>query len=204
MKRVTGFLCISCLSILHFVAPMVAGEEAPLQSFDGLLRVERPKFDVAYVDPDADFSVYSKFMILEPGIAFKKNWKREHGNVSNSDMERIRRRLAALFTEVFTDVLEDAGYPVVSAPGDDVLLVRPALVDLDISAPDTLSSGRSRTFVTGAGAMTLYVEAYDSVTGAILARAIDRKAARDTGHFNLSSSVYSSSEARKVLTDRGP
>ena len=80
------------------------------------------------------------------------------------------------------------------------LLVRPAIIDLDVSAPDTMTAGRSRTFTTNTGAMTLYIELHDSVTGAILARAADRKAARNSGAFSLSSSVYNSSEARKMLT----
>jgi hypothetical protein len=62
-----------------------------------------------------------------------------------------------------------------------------------------MTAGRSRTYVTNAGAVTIYIELLDSTTGALLARAIDRKAARDFSTFQISSSVYNSAEARRML-----
>ncbi len=45
----------------------------------------------------------------------------------------------------------------------------------------------------------MYIELYDSVTGQILARAIDRKAARESMHFQISSRAKNVQEARRVL-----
>jgi len=67
-------------------------------------------------------------------------------------MEKIKADVAELFREVFTEKLGmDGGYEIVEAAGDDVLLVRPAIIDLDITAPDTMSAGRSRTYTSSAG-----------------------------------------------------
>jgi hypothetical protein len=42
-----------------------------------------------------------------------------------------------------------------------------------------MTSARSESFTTSAGSMTLYAELYDSVSGEILARAMDRR--QDSG-----------------------
>ena len=178
-----------------------AAEGGPEITHDGLHRVPDAKVAGAYVKPDADFSGYQRIMLLEPYIAFKKNWQRDHRDVSKTDMERIKRRGAELFKTTFTDVLEAGGYPVVYDEGDDVLLIRPALIDLDVAAPDTLKAGRTRTFTTNAGAVTLFIELYDSVSGEILARAVDRRTGRDSrSSWRMSgTSVHNSAEARRVF-----
>jgi hypothetical protein len=187
-----------CLVALSLVAAAASAQDPP-ESIEGLKLVPGSKAATVYADPNADFKQYGKFVILEPYVAFKKHWERDHRRVSHSEMERIKQRLAQLFVEVFSEVLEEGGFPVVTGAGDDVLVLRPALVDLDITAPDTNTAGRSRTYSTTAGAVTLYIELLDSTTGALLARAVDRKAARDYPTFQLSSSVFNSAEARKVL-----
>jgi hypothetical protein len=57
--------------------------------------------------------------------------------------------------------------------------------------------------------MTLLLEIYDSETGAILARAVDRQESRETGQWQISSSVSNAADAQliaakwaKVLRDR--
>jgi hypothetical protein len=188
------------LFCMFFLTSSVAvAADNPEISYDGLVRKHDAKAAAVYVKPGADFSIYKRVRILDVYIAFKKDWQREHRGVTKNDMERIKRRLAEMFREVFVDVLEKGGYPVVYEDGDDVLLIRPAIIDLDITAPDVMTAGRSRTYVTSAGAATLYIELYDSTTGEILARAIDRKSGRNYGSWRMSSSVTNSAEARRIL-----
>ena len=74
-------------------------------------------------------------------------------------MERIKADVAKLFNEVFKERLEmNDGYKVVGEAGEDVLLLRPAIIDLDITAPDVPSGGRTRTYTSTTGAATLYIE----------------------------------------------
>ncbi len=166
------------------------------------------KVAAAYIDTDADLSVYDKIMILDCYVAFKKDWEKDHTQssasrirISSSDMEKIKADVAELFREVFTEKLGgDGGYKIVEAAGDDVLLVRPAIIDLDITAPDTMGAGRSRTYTSSAGAATIYIELYDSVTGDILARAIDRKAARNvSGYMSYTNRVTNRADSRRML-----
>jgi hypothetical protein len=60
-----------------------------------------------------------------------------------------------------------------------VLRVRTALVDIRVSAPDRELAARERVYSRDAGEAKVVFEARDSVTGALLGRAIDGKTAGD-------------------------
>lgn len=202
-----------CLSLLFTVllsvmaSPAMAEDEAEPEkfTFDNLVPVEESRVQMAYIDPDADFSVFERVAILEPHVAFRGNWQRDQNrspttNVRQRDMDRIKRDVATLFERVFMDRLEASGYEVVDVSGPDVLVVRPAIIDLDITAPDTRSAGRSRTFTAGAGAATLYLELWDSHSGNIIGRAADRRAARSTGtRLTWNNSVTNTAEAQRMM-----
>jgi hypothetical protein len=60
-----------------------------------------------------------------------------------------------------------------------------------------MSAERSRTFTASAGAATLYIELFDSVSGAIIGRAADRQAVRNAaGSVSWSNRVTNTAEAR--------
>ncbi len=82
---------------------------------------------------------------------------------------------------------------------DDILVLRPAIMDLVVTAPDVDSASRGRTYTASAGAMTLYMEFYDSVTSSILGRVVDRQNARDTGMMQISSKVHNKAEADRMF-----
>ena len=185
----------------------LAQDELPA-TFDGLELVENSRAAATYVSPDADFSQYDQVMLLDSYVAFRKDWKKDYNRdavtlsqrVSDQDMERIKQGMAELFKEVFVEeITRDDGYKMSDTAGENVLLVRPAIIDLDVTAPDTQSASRSYTFVDSAGAATLYIELYDSVSGDILARSIDRREGRDYGRMQWNSSVANRSEARRIL-----
>ncbi len=175
-------------------------------SFDGLELIEDSNVAAAYIDPEADFSVFQRVAILDPFVTFRSNWQRDvnrssrRGRIRASDMERIKADVASLFKEVFTERLEaDDGFEVVVFADYDVLLLRPAIIDLDITAPDTRSGGRSRTYIASAGAATLYIELFDSVSGTIIGRAIDRRASRIPGRAAWAGRVTNTAEARRMF-----
>jgi Protein of unknown function (DUF3313) len=146
-----------------------------------------------------------RLIILEPLVAFRKNWQRDFNRqsaqrrITDADMERIMDGMKELFLEVFTEELEKSGYPVVEEPGENVLIIRPAIIDLDVAAPDIPGSARTRSYVTSAGAARLYAEFFDSVTGQILARVVDYKRAPDWGSFQWATSASNRAEARRVI-----
>lgn len=188
---------------------LLAQEDSmPETSFDGLELVPESRAAVSYVRPDTDFSVYNQIMLLDCYVAFAKNWQRDFnrqslslsGRVSDKDVTRMKTDMAKLFKDVFIEELSEVGgYPQSEAPAENVLLIRPAIIDLKVTAPDTRSADQSYTFVNSAGAATLYIELYDSVSGEILARAIDRKAGRDYGRMTWSTSSSNRAEARRQI-----
>ncbi len=201
---------IAALSIALLGSPLAMAEDESDASsqqltFDNLVPVKDAAVALAYIDPEADFTVFKRVAILEPKVAFRSNWQRDQNrsrtrNISNRDMERMKSDVATLFERVFEERLEAAGYEVVDVANDDVLLLRPAIVDLDVTAPDTRSPGRTSTFASTAGAATLYIELFDSITGEILGRAADRQSVRrNGGMLSWSNSVTNNAEARRMF-----
>ena len=183
----------------------------PKVTSDGLNLVEGTEAAAVWVLDGADFSEYSSVMIVDVGVSFKKNWRRDFNRdamslssqVSKSDAEKIKQRVADEFKKVFTAELENAGYEVtdydLKLAEDDILVLRPAIVDLVVTAPDTNSASMSRTYVASAGAMTLYLEFFDSVTSSLLGRVVDRKAARDSSVMQISSRTRNKFEADRMF-----
>ena len=99
--------------------------------------------------------------------------------MSESDAEKIKQRISDEFKKVLTEELEKAGYEVadynIKLAEDDILALRPAIIDLVVTVPDDGLSGMSHTYAGDSGGMTLYLEFYDSVSSSILGRIIDRK-----------------------------
>ena len=185
--------------------PAMAADEPP-KEWDGLARVSSKKLDHLYKLPEADFSGYKRVRLDPIEVEFDKNWKPNQNErsssrrLTNEDLERIKKALAEEFRKVFTEELTKNGYPVVEESDDDVLRVSAAIVNLYITAPEKMSAGRSRTYTTSAGHMTLAVELRDSVTGKLMARAVDSVQGRDTGNFMVTNSVTNMSSARTALS----
>jgi hypothetical protein len=104
-----------------------------------------------------------------------------------------------LFQETFRAELARGGYTLVDAAGPDTLQVTPAIVNLLITAPADASVGRSRTYTSDSGRMTLVVELRDSVTGEVLARAIDTRSGRGSGQLTWTNRVTNMADARQAI-----
>ena len=166
---------------------------------DGLERVAGSRVARAWVKPGVDFSQYTEVGLLDCFVSFRRNWRMSHSGVRTRDMERIKSTLSDEFRTVFTTELENGGFPVVTEADDHVLLIRPAIIDLDVAAPQTNTGGRSDSFTASPGVMTLVIELYDSVSNEILARAIDRRRARNVGNIQWATSGSNRAAARRIL-----
>lgn len=183
MKNTVKLLTLATILSIVLSPAAFAKKSHPDVTFDGLERVKKSKADLVYVLPEADLSGYNRVIILEPEIAFRKNWQSDQNSgrgvnrVSNKDMERMIKGGKEIFLDEFSKVLKKKGYEMADEPDDDVLLVRPAIVDLDVKAPDpnNMNSMWSKVYSEEAGEATLVIELYDSVTKQILVRAIDHK-----------------------------
>ena len=209
MKYVKSITLI-CLSLtLVYTAMAFAKEkvELPEVTVEGLVRVPDSELAIVYADPEADLSHFKRVKLLEPYVAFKKDWQRNYNRtatsrigMTSSDMDRIKSDMAKEFNQVFTEVLEKGGYPVVEEAAEDVLLIRAAIVDLNPTAPDTRSPGINRTYTQSAGDMSLYIELYDSQTGDIIAKALDKQVdGRHSGYYTWANPASNSAAARRIL-----
>lgn len=204
-KLLYGFVSTMLTASLVSSATFAA-DELPERTDDGLVRQDARHLDVLYWRPGASLEPYRRVAILDPYVAFRKNWERDQNEdrrlyrVTAEDMERIRDVLADEFREEFTRELEErGGYEIVDVAADDVLVLRPAIVNLDVAAPDIETPDARRSYTASAGSMTLYMELYDAATNELIGRAIDQREGMDTGGFQVTNSVTNRAEADRIL-----
>lgn len=208
-RDVVTLLTVLMLCTFGLGPAFAAEKEEPAQvSHDGLRLLPDTEAAIVYLKPDTDFTGYKRIMILEAYVAFRKGWAADQRRtsvhkVTNRDIERMKGDVGKLFREVFVEELDaKGGYAVVESADNDVLLLRPAIIDLEVAAPDLDSPGRSYNFAASAGAATLFLEVYDSVSGEILARVLDRKVASTPGHvMRWTNKVTNRAAARQVLAE---
>lgn len=199
----TGLLT-ACL----MATPVFAKKDLPAYNEDGMKLIKDTRMSTIYADPDADLSAYKKIMLEDASVAFKKNWQRDKNRdsayssaftIKDSDVQRIKEDVATLFKEVFTKELIAGGYQLVETPGEDVLIVKPAIVDLDVVAPDVRSSFAGRSYSESAGEMTLDLELFDSQTNDLIVKAKDRKRDFQTGYMEWRTSVSNRAAAMRMM-----
>jgi len=162
-----------------------AAEPPPQVSPEGLHLVKQTKQRLVYMKPGASFAQYQRVAILDCYVEFQKNWQQDYNRdaasldsrVSDADVQRMKTGLASEFKRVFSEELQKkGGYQVVDVAAPDVLLLRPALLNVAVTAPDVMSANVRSVVVRSAGQATLYLELWDSATNTILARVMDAKA----------------------------
>jgi len=178
-------------------------KDAP-KEWDGL--EQRPSKNVAllYVRPGATLEGYKHVRLERLQVSFDKNWdpnagRRGVNQITAADFEKMKNALADEFAKVVKEELAKGGYDVVTEPGEDVLDVTPFVIDLYVVAPQKMTAGRSTTYTTDTGRMTLVAEMRDSDTGQILVRVVDKRWAPSTGTWQMSSSVTNMGAARQVI-----
>jgi len=205
-KLVRAFLVVTLVIGAGIFSPIADAKkkELPPVSPEGLKLVPNTKVSAVYMRDGANFSGYDKVAILDCYVAFVKDWKRDQNDganpfkVSDKDVTRIRTELAAMFKDVFGKSLTAKGETLTTTGGTGVLILRPAILNLDVTAPDTMDPG-SRTFSASAGTATLYLELLDGVSGELLMRVMDAEEAGDYGLAQVRNSVTNRSDAERML-----
>ena len=204
---------ITLLGILTLTTGCAStSDKLPPVSEEGLKRVENTRVDALYVDPHADFSEFKRFAIADVDVSFRRNWLRDQNQtrtqpghrVSQQDANKIRAAVADSFKLIFTEELEKAGYTVVDPATaengpNDLLLLHPDILDLDVTAPDITSPGRTRTYTACGCSMTLSLELFDAMSGSLLARITDRKKAPDQRPMRITNSVTNKADADRIM-----
>ena len=135
---------------------------------------------LAYIDPNAQWSRYTKIQ-LQP-VEF---WAAEDSKVSTSDQQM----LTSYFYNVLNTDLEK-NFTLVDQPGPDVMTLRVALMDattatpglrsLSVIVPQARILNGLQSLATGSyafvGSAQAEMKATNSVTGEVLAEAVDQRA----------------------------
>ena len=200
---------LSLLATLLTLGCASTSETVPTTTPDGLDLVRSDKHSAVYVKPEAQLDIYNEFAIVPCEVAFRKNWQRDCNSshrssgqqIKERDIDRIKRELGEECTTFFTDALsEEPSYNLVTEwqQGQDVLLVRPNIVNLNITSPDVSSPSMTRSYSASAGSMTLYLELIDAETSEVLVRAYDSKADPDS-FVNYANKITNRQAADRML-----
>lgn len=173
-------------TIALLALPVIADAKTPA-TWDGLVHVKAKRLDTAYLKPFADFRPYNKVMLDPAEVAMAKDWQRDYNlrrgslasRVSDDDVRKGIEEAQQALDDMLAKRFAEAGFEVVSAPGPDVLRLTVAIIDLNITAPDTQTAARARTYSLEAGQATLVIEARDSVSNQLMGRGVDRRTAGD-------------------------
>lgn len=203
----TGFLIILAVAIASCSAssPTIQeGEDAEV-SFDGLHRIDNARFASAWADPTIDFSRYSKVIPGGAEFEFRAVEKssgttraRSTGNefwISDENRERLKEETSAIFAE---ELANSTRFEVTDTKGDDVLITRGAMLDIVSNVPPE-QMGRGDIFLSSVGEITIVVEIVDSMSNAVIFRAVERRAASRTGGTGIrANSVTTWAEVRRL------
>ncbi len=202
IRTLVPLLLVLCATTL---AGCATSRPAPPEEWDGLVLRPGTRLSAIFVKPDAEIVAYRNVLLDPVQVSFARNWDPNRGGRSSAsrlnadDLAAIKTDLAELFRETFRAELARGGYLLVDEPGPDTLRVAAAIIDLYVTAPDTRSPGRTRTYTANSGRMTLVAELRDSESGEILARAVDRRSGRSTGTLSVTNSVTNSADARRAI-----
>lgn len=172
-----------------------------------LHRVDHSRADIAYIDPNADFSRFSKVMIEPLGV---NNIEIIQPDTRGSMMRRgdwelndkDRQGLQEMYRAAMVKQLQERGhFPVVDEPGDDVLLISAMITAIAPSAAkdDNRSrpAGRSYVITEGAGSIAVAVTFADSETGEVYALVKDSRGTAN--NWGLNNSVSNRADVQRMF-----
>lgn len=174
-------------------------------SFDGLVRVDNARFAGAWVDPEVDLSRFKKIMPGGAEFEFRSVDKVSSSAARSSSQreffisESDQLKLEQMMDEIFNEELSKSEiYEITDEPGPDVMIVRGGLLDIVSYVPPDIR-GRGNIYLDQVGAATLVIEIVDSLTGEVVARAVERSAAEPAGSMGMqSTSVTNWQEVRRL------
>jgi len=203
MKVITNFLLAGTL--LAFGATAIAQDDSLDTTFDGLVRVEKAEFKLVWVDPDVDFSAYNKYLpgggefqfraVKKTSSTVARSRNQSEFYISDKDKQKLADTVSQVFNE---ELAKSKKFTLAEAPGADTLIIRGMLHDIVSQVPPELM-GRGEIYLSSVGEATLVIEALDSLSGEVIYRAVERRAAqRPGGQMIVANTVTTWSEVRRL------
>lgn len=154
-------------------SPTIASETL---NYEGLAKVNVRSLDHAQVRPDVVFSVYSGVMLDDVDLAFRTPDRSvQQFPLTQEQKDRFHDTLTSAFQ---SELVGLNNLQFVSSPGRDVLRLRVRVQDITATVPPRSigNVGRAAMALEAVGEVTLVLSLYDSLSGEILARAVDAQA----------------------------
>ncbi len=173
-------------------------------SRDGLQKISVKGLELAYARPGASLAAYKRVKLDPVEVQFDKSWDPTRTGsrikLSTEEREKIRASVAKLVEEEFARTLQKGGaYQITSDSAPDVLRVKASVLNVYINAPTSgTGAGRSKTYVSSAGQMTLLAELSDSASGQMLARVADRREGNSLARMERADRIENEGAAREV------
>jgi uncharacterized protein YceK len=205
MKKMLLTIAAVAISGCSSAPPTIqTGPDAEV-TFDGLHVIDNSAFKQAWADPDIDFSRYTKIM---PGGAFfeyravKKTSSNSRASMSDTEFwisDENRAKLEEEVSNVFdVELAKSTRFTITDTPGPDTLIIVGGLHDVMSRVPPE-RVGRSDVYLSDIGAATLILQVSDSMSGEVIARAVERSAAGDqSGMAMRSSPAQTWAEVRRL------
>jgi hypothetical protein len=193
---------VGVLAVFALLAACTASLPPTETTDDGLVRVPSRAEGGVYRRLDVDFTRYKRLMIEPLTVEFLKGWRKQHPDVSDSEVRRIQAETTKNFLEVFTGILIDEGpFELAEVREADVLVVVPRMLDLKIPAPETEFDAGFSSHSPRLISMQMTGELRDGVNGDVLLRVnmIDSEDRFKVNHSIASNRVTNAHEIRGSL-----
>lgn len=179
-------------------------------TYDGLVRVDNADWQRVWARPDFNISAYSKIMFGGSEIQYRPTRRtsslstRARNQTDFAISQQNRNRLESIVRDEFgTELARVSGFETVSEPGPDTLLLRINLSDVVSNVPPQNFSRRD-IYLSEVGSATLTLELRDSESNAIIARAVDTRAAESMfGGLEYVSPITAWAEVRQLAARWG-
>jgi len=175
-------------------------------TYDGLYRIDNSAFREAWADPDIDWSRYSKIMaggaVFEFRAVKKTSGTQRQSSTQNEFWidDKAREKLKEEVSTIFREELgKSERFTMTETPGPDVLIIIGGLHDIVSRVPPDLV-GRGDIYLSSVGEATLILQVVDSMSGEVIARAVERRRAERSGGTvaMVSSPVTTWAEVRRL------
>ena len=191
-------LVVGCSS-----APTVQTGPDAETTFDGLVRIDNARFRGAWIDPEVDLTQYTKIMPGGAEFQFRSVQKVSSSQARRSNenefwmSDSTKERLIEVVSEIFDEELQRSEhFTITDEPGADTLIIVGALHDIVSRVPPDII-GRGDIFLSSVGEGTLVIQLSDSLSGEVIFRAVERRAAERTGTAVRSNSATNWGEVRR-------
>lgn len=170
----------------------------------GVIKYQTPD-GVILVDADTDWNRLKNVQLRRGTVEFTESWvsDQEARNkivITQADLERIKTDMADLLERVLISELSDReAYTLTGESGADTLRFTPNIVNLDIYTPGGLRGFVGQQLTNAQGNMVLVLEINDSVSGKLLATAVQKQHDADRSYWDSTNRGSNQTAFRRMM-----